>query len=464
MQTPVWGALGSTLQQRVFQPRPMQVEVIDQFIFIGNRLVRVNSDSEGGLPYIFCVPEFYDGDVTAYFDHAKGPQRWHDRAMQMIDDLKAGAKGGMVIDTRYTQHLGMTDEQLGNKFNETNWKLYLNENQNGIDGENFDPAKIITYVTQQQNSQVAESIIKYLNTINEETYGGANMSGNHAFAGQSGKSSMVMRAAGSTLTLPAFAKMGLSDTQLGSRNLYLLGFLHPATQMRVYGDDLKPEFFSMLNEGVESLSDFDFDVDLIEVQASPSEKQARLQRLEMILQTNPQAFPVVAPMLLRNADLDYTDRKEIQDGLEAQQKAEADEKAEAAKLARDEMQGKMDIAKESLYIKGREQALAEANLPKYSFTGKAPGGPMAQASFLEWATLNVPGFSAHPAMILADEAAKALFEQSRITMQQVQEDANTPEWKRRAIENKVAVKEDHATAKDTANRAIREVKSGNAAS
>ncbi len=464
METPVWSALTPMMQERVFQPQPCQVEFIDQFIFIGNHLVRVNHDSEGGLPYIFCVPEFYDGDVTSYFDHAKGPQRWHDRAMQMLDDLKAGAKGGMIINTRHTKHLGMSDVELGNKFNETNWKLYLNEVEVDADGETFDPKKIITYVTQEQNEQVATAVIGYLNTLNQEAFGGPNMSGTPAFAGQTGKSTMLLRAAGSNLTLPAFMKMGLSDTMLGQRDLYLLGFLHPATQMRVYGDDLKPEYFSMLSQGVESLADYDFDVDVIEVQASPSEKQARLQRLEVMLQTAPQIFKAVLPYLLKNSDIEYQERQAIIADVDAMDKAAQDATAVQQKFARDEMEAKMEISKGKLDNETRAQTLAEQNLPKYSFTGKAPVGPMADADFINWARMNIPGMgTAHPSIIMADRTAWALYEQARLNYQQTEEDRLTPQYKKDAIMHNVAVKEDHETAKDAANRATREVRSGNAA-
>lgn len=458
MDQPVWQVMAPQLRERVFAPRAAMIEVIDQFIFIGNQLVRLNSDADGGIPYIFCAPEFYDGDVTPYFDHAKGPQRWQDRFMSFVDDLKAGAKGGHIINTHFLQGTKLTEEQIGNKINETNWKLFVNE-----DAIDFDANKVIAHVAEHQNPQVLEPIIRYLDSMNERAYGGPNMSGSAAFAGQSGKSAAQLRAAGSTLTLTAMDKIALSDCMLGQRALYLLGYLHPAAQMRVYGDDLKPEFFSLLTEGIETLRDYDFDVALVEVMASPTEKQARLQRLENILGYAPGIFEATLPLLLKNSDIEYTDRQEILQSVAGMRKAAEQAATEDRQMKRDEIMGRIEVNRGGLEVKTAAQRLAEQNLPKFNFTGKLPTDPLAMADFINWAAVNMPGFFAHPAMLAAGETMKALFDQSRLTMQQREEDVNTPDWEKDAVRHQVAVKKAHAKSKDAGNRAMREVRTGNAA-
>ncbi len=456
-KTQLWGNMSESLRMRVFSARPAMVEVIDQLIFIGDQLVRINSDDEGGLPFVPCCPEFYDGSLGAYFEQAKDPQRWEDRLMAAIDDREAGAKGGMVINEQWIKGPWNTDQEMRDFFNQPNWKIVINEQD-----PEFNIDRAIKYVVPPPDNQNYDALLRYVSQINVNSYGGQNRQGLAAFAGQSGKSAEELRSAGSTLTMSVVQKIAESDRLVGMRVLYLLQYLHPAVQMRTYDEDLQPVFFSLLDQGMESLGDYDFDVEVKQILASPSERQARIKRIENILGYDPSLIEGVLPFLLKNSDIDYTERQQIEQFVNDRVKARNQEAADNMKMAKDKVQGDLDTQKGNLTIKAREQAWLEQNAPKTTLTGKLSMDPLMTADLINWAAENVRGFAAHPAMIIAGQAAKDLLEQRKLTMQQVEEDAHTPQYKKDAIENNVAVKEAHQTAKDTANRAMRETRSGNA--
>jgi len=257
-------------------------------------------------------------------------------------------------------------------------------------------------------------------------------------------------------------KIAESDRLVGARIAYLLEYLHPAVQMRVSDEDQTAEFFSLLDEGIESLADYNFDVEVKQVLASPSERQARIRRVENILGYDPSLIEIVLPFLLKNSDIDYSERIAIIKGVEDRVKNRNQAAAEQLKMARQKLEGDLAAQKAGMMIKADALEFEKQNVPKVTLAGKLPTDPLTVADLLNWAAEYIPGMAAHPAMLMAGRAAEDLQTQGKLNLQQTEEDRLTPEYKKRAIEQNVAVKEEHQSAKDAANRALREVRSGNA--
>ena len=454
MATPIWGALTPYLRATLFTARRASVNVIDQMIFIGNTLVRVNSGMEDGLPYVDFAPNFYNGDVTPYFDYLKAPQRWYNRIMSMIDQMIAGGKDGMVINAKYKPKY-LSDEEFRDLPNQPNWKIFVDEFADDFKMEEF-----IHIVNAGQNPEAMRALLQMVVQNNQETSGGSNQIGIEAFKGQSGRSAEELRQAGSNLTKSAFDVFADSQAALGQRAYYVAQFLHPAAQMRVYDDDKKPEFFSLIQHGVESLMDYEFDVFVSEVVASPSEKNARLNRLMALAGQVPQVAQVITPAIVRNSGLDYSEVKQITTDLANLQQQTSQQAQQEYQLKLEEMRGKMNNEATKTYLNARQQAWIERNAPKLMLTGKVnTANPLLMTEILNWAGEEA-GMDAHPAMMIAGEEAANIVRQSAITMMQTEEAANTPDWQRKAIENQVKIKRGAPTAKDAGNRALREVRSG----
>ncbi len=445
MEVGVPGDLGG----QIFAPRPIQKTMVDQLVFIGSQLVKFTPTEDDHIPYVDYAPELYNGEVTPYFSHLKGPQRFKNRIASYAEELIAQTKGGTIVNMAHKPQ-NFTEQQFMDFLNGAGWKLPVNDPR-----PDFDPRRVLYNTAEPQNGQAIGQLMQFVTGQIDRGGGGPNNLGMAAFAGQSGDMAEQMQLAGSKLTMGIFEKERYCLKMLGEKILYFSQFLHPAIQMRTYDEGYTPQFFSMLSDGIQSMRELRFSVEVTQVSGSMSERSAQFKRLVDLIGYLPQHVHHFAELLLEKGDIDFSHKQRILEGIKAEVEGQAREREVAARTEAIMQDRKTGIQEASVLIKARQQAFIEKAVPNMSLSGditKIP--PMLLSTLINYMTSSGGKDIADPSYLMVDRALQAAQDESRLVERQTNYNENLLPEERQAI---APPKKAVATPKDVSNRAVREV-------
>ena len=399
----------------VSHPMPVDVPVIDQYVWAGDQLLRVTTTMNDRYPYEFFMDSYYDGNVVSYLARGKGRQRFYNRMISLIDMMVGAAKPQLAIDKGFLAE-EMTPQQIQeNSVDPTHvWIFDSNKREGFKASDAFTTTPAVNY------GPAVQALTATIHGSIEQFYGGSTMVGQADYAGQSGVSQQTLQALGTTTTASIFDKFNAFGKRVGQQALYLSRYIDPAVRMPVMDDDAGVSISSFDDEGVHSMAELKYRVEIVEQQASPSEKAQRMRDLDTLAGQAPEIVPFILPLKLKYAGIAYSDRKAIQAAMQQSQDQQTQQAQQQADREYELEQRKLEIQEGNLNVKIGLLELAERNPVKIALTKKLAGGPLQDAALLEHA-----GLEAHPTTVAADWALQRLMEQDATDV--TQEHFNTIE-------------------------------------
>lgn len=431
-------------QVLITAPYEQNAPYIDKLVFFGQKLVQVVSSQQDSFPYKFYIPEWIDGELTSEFEHGKGLQRYINRVTSFLDQSASGVKGITVYNKKYFDDK-WTSDKIRQEIVSSNPVLEFD-----VEDPDFDVRKVFSNIAPPADGQKASVLAETMKGELMQMFGGPNAIGQSAFAGQSGKNAAELHAQASVRNIPLYDKWRGFQAQVGEEGLKQAAFMDETVQQVIRGDYGEIVQSSFVDANISPQDALEFEVDIDEVVASPSERASRLQQLTIIAQTNEEIAQVVAPMMIEDLGLDFAQKKRIADGLAQSAQARADQSQHERNMEEREMALREKTQADQAESKRRELDILAANMTKLSISAKADGTtPSAILSEL----LNKGGVAADPAGVASDMVAHRVINTDLNTLDQKAYDANMPEYEKDAIKNKVAVKKTGGTTTPKDRRA-----------
>lgn len=403
-------------------PRPVEVPMIDKYVFLGDTLVDIQPSRDQDFPFKFFCPGFVDSSIIGFMEHYKDDQRLYN-VMRSLQQAAAavGVKNQTGVNrSKLPQNLTMEEIQAKLREEGSVWEI----NDQSIKSL----SEIFMRFDAPQTGSIYKAIADDVRDGAMQSLGGLNYTGGAEGTDESGVAvqNRVMQA--SAMLQPTFDQWNGFKKRIYEHALYLFPKMNPYKQMLVVDEDQNPTYKAIIEQedhSPETLKSLEFRVDIQQVKASPNERMAKLNRLYAYFQNDPQAAQDAFEIILKYQDLDYSDMKVILENRKARLEAEA----QAAQEARDMEMYKLKTDEMYKYIsaiKGvKELEIQAANLPKITASLKLSETPMKTADILTKA-----GLPSHPLMVAADSKAQADIEQMQKDIEQAHFVALTPEWEK----------------------------------
>lgn len=424
-------------QPLVSEPRMVNVPVIDQLVWCGDLLLRVNKGDRDRYPYKFYAPEWYDGDLTSYFEHGKDEQRMRNRLMSYLDLIASGVKGATIVN-RNKLPGDWTDQKIMDMAMQPN-QVWVIDDHTGQDA-----SQIVHHVPPPNYNQLPVVLYNMLQENMTTQFGGPNTIGQSAFAGQSGRSADQLRSAASLSLIPTMEAFRYFKQEIGEDVCHLAKFLDPNLQMMVSDGMNNPTFRSIISEGIQSIDDLKFSIQITEVTASPTERDARMSKLMQLAGQIPEFAQDMGEVLLGYADIDESDKKKIL----------------AARDSRVQFQQQMEERQQALQEeteKARIQVMVLGQLVKLKEMENPPKPPVVTLSVkpdpspgLVATILEAAGMQADPVGIMGDQAVHNVMNQEKLNAQQINRNKNLLPAEKQALKPKAP--KTVPAAKDSAAR------------
>lgn len=387
----------------ITDPRMAYTQVVDQEIWAGDLLLAVNHSEENQIPYKFYTPEFIDGEVTSYLEHGKDMQRLSNRCMIFIDMLASGIKGKTVVNKRFFPE-NWDEAKIRRSLLSATEPIM-------IDDPNADSAgKVIHHIPPNNYGQLAQNLAQFATGSMDQQYGGLNTIGLTENAGESGKAVAYRQQAAAIATIPLREELRYFDKQMGETVAYLSQFMDPRVQLLYVDDDGNPTYRSAASDGIQSISDLRFKIDISEVKGSPTEREAQANRYITMIQQVPESAPAVFPLLLKVQDINASDREHITRYMQEQDRFNKTIQLEQERRATLETEKKWQLKEQELLIEMTKVQIQARNMPKVNLSGKLDGSmpPAIAATTLEWAGAG----EADPNVVASDYGNMARMEQA----------------------------------------------------
>ena len=435
---------------RMVEPRLVQTIVVDQEIWIGDKLVAVNTSEDDRLPYKFCIPEYCDGTITSYFEHGKDMQRMRGVYMIMMHKVAAGIKGKTWINDYYFK--GKSQQEIDAMMISDIKPIHLSSNDPDV-------FKKVTHNSQppQTLGPVLSAMMNIVSEDAETMYGGLNAIGLAENAGESGRAVDARQQAAALGTISLVEEFEHFDKQMGEDVAYLGQFMDPNIQWMIVDPAGKPQYRSMADDGIQSVKDLKYRIQIVQTLGSPTQRAGEVNRLKDVISQAPQTANVVLPIMLKKEDMDYEDRIAIEQGLNAQAEFERNIAKSQEDRANYEAQMKWQLAVRDRDIKERDQQieLIKIQTPNVSLNMKPMDTPPALLA--EVVNQAVQGANADPLGVLTDQALHEKFKLDVLANQQVQRnELMTPDQKKIEAQ-KANPPKNVPSEQDTANRHNREL-------
>lgn len=430
-QTGFFAQTGAT-PLSISQVMPKSVCYLQQLTWVGNVLVEVKAEETDRFPYKFFIPDWYDGAIVSFVERGKSRQRFVNRLFSLLDQAAGGMKPQAIVNHAYLSPK-MTQEEVDQQFTEPGKVWHVDQAS-----PQFDPTKVV-HITPVPN--IAPMIMPLYQLVTDSIkngFGGAVQIGEADYAGQSGASQDGLRAAGATATMNIYDAFTLFTEQVGETAIELAGFLDPATRMEVVDESGQAYDASFLDYGVTSFSELRFSILVAEKSVNPSEQARRFSQFIALAGQMPENAPDFMDLILKYMDVPYNDKIQVIQRMQQRQQQQAQLAERAQQLSEQAQMTKDAVQKGNLMLKAAELDLARLNMPKIAGTFKLPASPAIMASVLQQA-----GIDAHPQMIAADIAQKALMDQDIRDVAQVHETELMTEDQKKMVANKVATSELH---------------------
>lgn len=438
-QDPVAQQLGAAILSNV---NPQDVSVVDQYISIGNLLLRVQSEVTERFPYEVMIPEWIEGSVTSFVERGKSRQRFINRLFSNIDIVIGALKPQGVIDKHYLSSK-MTDEEILQGTTQSGKVWVVDSNGD----ERFDPARVL-HTTSAPNPGPA--IMPTYNLIQDNIrafYGGSTVLGQAEYAGQSGTSQQGLRAMASTQTMPFFDMMKHFNRRVGEQVIQKAQYLDPATKMEIVDEAGDPFIASFAQAGIQSFNDIRFNIQVTERSVSPSEQSRRYGLFIGLMGQMPNYAQAFMPLVLQYMDVPFKDKQSVIQAIQGidQQNAQLQEREQS--LAEQMQDRSMRVKESGQMLKAAMFDLQRERPFVITSSLKIPATPALIADIMTGA-----GSPATPAAVIADQSQKILLDQGARNLAQISEqELWTPEQKK-LQEAKAAQIKHAASQKDAVAR------------
>lgn len=408
-------------QDRIAVSEPIQeyVDRIYQTVWAGDTLLRVTEGNS--YPYQHFIPEYYDGEITSFFQHGKDQQRIMNRAMIRMDQAAGNVKSKIVLNRAILEQ-DLTYEDLMENLKSDTEPLLVS----------VPPGKPISEIAGVIPQSPMNEVVNMLYRLTQDAqflmFGGENSIGSQETSQESGKAVMARRAAASLATIPHFEEFSAWKKNVGEQVLYDSQFLDPVVQAMVADIASNPQFEAILNDGVQTIRDERFLVDIEETSASPTEKDMRLQRLLLLASQNPALAPYVLDVALKYSDVDDSDIQTVMARVEQDKQAAAKAQQEQVEFERNIKLDEMRLKQITAVTKLKDVQIRENNPGRMNYNFMFKGEEMP--SGLLASVLNREGIPADPVGVAADRALRTAMDLEVLRKETEIESENKPEENR----------------------------------
>lgn len=403
-------------------PYPVEVPMIDKYVFLGDTLVDIQPSRDQDFPFKFFCPGFVDSSIIGFMEHYKDDQRLYNVMRSLQQAAAAVGVKNQVGVNKSKLPANLTMEEIQAKLREEGsiWEV----NDQSIKSL----SEIFMRFDAPQTGSIYKAIADDVRVGATQSLGGLNYIGGAEGSDESGVAAQTRIASASAMLQPTFDQWNGFKRRIYEHAMYLFPKMNPYKQMLVVDEDKNPTYraiIEMQDHTPETLKSLEFRVDIEQVKASPNERAARLSRLYAFFQNAPEMAQDAYEIILKYQDLDYSDMKIIMENhvarLEAESQAAQEERDMAMyKLKTDEMYKYISA------IKGvKELEIQAANLPKITASMKLTETPMKTADILTKA-----GLPSHPLMVAADQKAFDDIQQMSKDIEQAHFAALTPDWEK----------------------------------
>jgi len=425
-------------QPLVSNPMPCTMPVIDQYIFIGEQLIRCTTQQVDRFPYIPFMPDYYDGSIISFLERGKHRQRLINRLIMYMEEIAGGTKPQVGVNKAYLSGQ-QSDQDIINKMSKQGVWIFDSQIKD------FDIEKQMSSFVPGQNAQMVQSLLGVVRDTMQQLYGSATVLGSPDYAGQSGESQEKLRSYASTMTLSIFDKLRVTSTMVAESCLYYGQFLNPTVNMMVTQDSGEAIYKSLDSFGIQRLGDLKFRATITEVLASQSERERRQSTIiQFAGQIGPDKATALEPLILKYSALPYSDQQQISQAWAAIDKQQSD----LAERERKESELNSETKRQALIMglenKSKELDIMAANPAKWTVQYKPDTSPALTAELAAGT-----GIDAHPVMVEADVANQALLNQDIDDTKQEHFNELTPQWVKDGAKQK---KQGVDTPKDSSAR------------
>lgn len=387
----------------VSAPMPAYVDVIYQTIWAGDNLLRVEKTGHNKFPYFFFIPEWYDGDITSFFQHGKDQQRLLNRQVTYMDEAAGAAKGKIVIN-RGALEDDQTPEEVTENLQSISAPLFINVPTGRTIKE------MVDRIPAPDMGQIPTLMYKLMTEAQLMMFGGENSIGLQETSQESGKAVAARRAAASLATIPHFEEFSVFKKSVGEEVLFRAQSLNPVVQMMIVNGTQDPEAQEIIFDGEQGIADLRFAIQVAEVEASPTEKDARLSRLMVLASQAPDLAPHIMKTALKYSDVDKSDIDEIMASVQEQMNIDRQMALTEQAAKEDKERRALEIQYLRELIRLRELEIKEENPAKIglNFMFKEPN-PSLTAEILKR-----EGIDADPMGVAAGESIKSILEEEKL--------------------------------------------------
>lgn len=429
---------------RVTQALEGTMPIVDCHTFVGDQLVSTASKIQDRFPYKFFIPDNYNGTIVSYLERGKGRQRFLNRMMSMLDQIIGGMKPQIMVNKAFLSGQE-SDEEIRQRVVQMD-NLWI------VNNPNVEVSKVFSITMPPNHGPTIMAVANMLQNFIESYYGSSAVTGGDT-SNASGVAQQTAIGRTRVTNMAIFENFGAFNREVAEEAVVQAAGLDPSVKMQIFQEDNTPKIMSFADAGVRPTADIRFSVYVDEQLASPSERERRMKDLMVVAgQLGPEAAQDLVPLFLKNASVDYSERKLWQEAREARMKMqqanidrEQDLKQELAdhKKSIDEMKILIDAQRADQEGRSNIKMSVSQQLP--------PAGPAATASLYEHL-----GIEATPGMVAADSATQLLMNQdARDLGQQRTNDLMTPEQKKLMEAKAAQIKASLLSNHDKTNRDLK---------
>lgn len=376
----------------VAEPRRVGRCVVDQLVFAGTRLVSVNTIEGNSFPYHHFIPEFWDGEITGYFEHDKDNQKMRNRILIFFELLMSGVKGKTAYDEKLLP-TGVTPEMFEEWLVRPTKALGLKlRNGQRIQDllHHFDPPN---------HGALPQIMMSYASNDENQALGGLSSLGIPDYAGQSGSAIKRLQSKSGAALIPLFDEFEFFEQECGGAFSYLGQFINPVRLMATVDDRNKVAYKRFIDDGIQSMENMEFNVFIDEVEAGPSERENQYNLLLSQVQNAPGLLEDAFPELAELAGVDRSRINRIEERGKARREFEQRVQAQELAVFTAEKEHQASL-REREQARKEHETLRDDNPPiKTTATIKMQGGPAMTKEILEQ-----NGIEADVDMVAADQA------------------------------------------------------------
>ena len=433
------------LEPAISPVQPVYVDAVERIMWAGMIPLRIEPFGQDEFPYHFFIPEWIDNNVTSFFGHGKDHQRIINRMFTRMDQAAGGVKGKTVIN-KWALQSEYSDEELDAILASDTAPLKVNIPP----GMSMDEVIKITGIP--SIGELPSMLMKVAFEGQEQMYGGLNAIGDQQSSAESGVAVRSRQTASALALIPYMEEFASFKRGIGKHLLQNIQQLDPTTLMSIMdetpraGQANASKAKMLLAFGEQSIGEIDMDLDVIEVQASPSDRDRRASTMKELFGQIPALVPYALNLYLKDVDVDEDEREIIVSGMQS----DMDMKNQLAMQQQAHTQAmetqEMELRRVDKMIKLEELKIKSAPPPQWTVNVKAEDTPELQASLA-----NRIGMDADPLGVAQAKAAEAYIKQAALDLQQQSYYKNMPEWARTSVKAPGGPE----TPKDASNRSTR---------